>query len=485
MDRKDAFRFGISFVPIVALMVMIAFIIAEYGSDSINGGSQVALLISAGLCIWLSTWLFKTPWKTFEAQFMENISDLAMSLMILLMIGALSGAWTVSGIVPSFIYYGVKIISPKFFLITACIISAIVSVATGSSWTTIATIGVALLGIGKAEGFSDPLIAGAIISGAYFGDKISPLSDTTVLASSFNKVPLFGHIKYLMITTVPSFMITLVIFLVLGLSKDGGDSSLIQVYSDGMKNAYHITPWLMLVPVLTGVMISRRMPAVVVLALSALAGAVFALIFQPDIVHQIGSSVADGSTRKVQILGILETFYNSTSIETGNPEVNELVATRGMRGMLNTVYLIICSMCFGSCMKASGMLDQMARLILPFTKRRSSLVASTVGTGIMMNGIVSDQYLSIIMTSSIFKDVYEKDGYEGRLLSRSIEDSSTITSPLIPWNTCGMTQSTILGTATFAYAPFCFFNYISPMMSIFIAATGYRIIRHRKSHENS
>lgn len=485
MDRKDAFRFCISFIPIVVLMVMIAFIIAEYGSDSINGGSQVALLISAGLCIWLSMWLFKTPWKAFEAQFMENISDLAMSLMILLMIGALSGAWTISGIVPSFIYYGVKIISPKFFLITACIISAIVSVATGSSWTTIATIGVALLGIGKAEGFSDPMIAGAIISGAYFGDKISPLSDTTVLASSFNKVPLFGHIKYLMITTVPSFVITLVIFLILGLSKSGGDSSLIQVYSDGMKNAFHISPWLMIVPLLTAVMIARKMPAVVVLALSALAGAIFALIFQPDIVHQIGSGVTEGSARKVQVLGILETLYNSTSIETGNAEVNELVATRGMRGMLNTVYLIICSMCFGSCMKASGMLSQMARLVMPFTKRRASLVASTVGTGIVMNGIVSDQYLSIIMTSSIFKDIYEKEGYEGRLLSRSIEDSSTITSPLVPWNTCGMTQSTILGTATFAYAPFCFFNYISPMMSILIAATGYRIIRHRKTNENS
>lgn len=485
MDRKSTLRFLLSFVPIVSLMVMIAFIIATYGSDSINGGSQVALLVSAGLCIWISMRVFHTPWKVFENQFMENIGDLAISLMILLMIGALSGAWTVSGIVPTFICYGVNIISPRFFLITACIISAVVSVATGSSWTTIATIGVALLGIGKAEGFNEPLIAGAIISGAYFGDKISPLSDTTVLASSFNKVPLFSHIKYLMVTTVPSFVITLVIFLILGLSHSGGDSSLIAVYSEGMKNTFNVTPWLMIVPLLTAFMIYRKMPAVVVLALSALAGAVFALIFQPDIVHQIGSNVAEGCTKKVQLLGIIETFYNSTSIETGNPEVNELVATRGMRGMLNTVYLIICSMCFGSCMKASGMLDQMARIIIPFTKRRTSLVASTIGTGFVMNGIVSDQYLSIILTSSIFKDVYEKEGYEGRLLSRSIEDSSTITSPLIPWNTCGMTQSTILGVATFAYAPFCFFNYISPMMSIFIAATGIKIYRKTKKDETA
>lgn len=479
MEKKDSLRFCLSLIPIVVLMAMISFIIASYGSDSINGGSQVALLVSAGICIWISMRFLKIPWKAFETQFMTNISDLAISLMILLMIGALSGAWTIGGIVPAFICYGVNIISPKFFLITACIISAMVSVATGSSWTTIATIGVALLGIGKAEGFSDPMIAGAIISGAYFGDKISPLSDTTVLASSFNKVPLFSHIKYLMITTVPSFTITLVIFLILGLSHDGGDSSLIAAYSEGLRNTFHITPWLFMVPALTAVMIYRRMPAVMVLALSALAGAILALIFQPDIVRSIGSGVTEGGSLKVQTLGIIETLYNSTSIDTGNADVNELVATRGMRGMLNTVYLIICSMCFGSCMKASGMLDQLARIVLPFTKRRTSMVASTVGTGFIMNGIVADQYLSIILTSSVFQDIYEKEGYEGRLLSRSIEDSSTITSPLIPWNTCGMTQSTILGTATFAYAPFCFFNYISPLMSILIAATGYRIVRRK------
>lgn len=479
MEKKDSLRFCLSLIPIVVLMAMISLIIASYGSDSINGGSQVALLVSAGICIWISMRFLKIPWKAFETQFMTNISDLAISLMILLMIGALSGAWTIGGIVPAFICYGVNIISPKFFLITACIISALVSVATGSSWTTIATIGVALLGIGKAEGFSDPMIAGAIISGAYFGDKISPLSDTTVLASSFNKVPLFSHIKYLMITTVPSFTITLVIFLILGLSHDGGDNSLIAAYSEGLRNTFHITPWLFMVPALTAVMIYRRMPAVMVLALSALAGAILALIFQPDIVRSIGSGVTEGGSLKVQTLGIIETLYNSTSIDTGNADVNELVATRGMRGMLNTVYLIICSMCFGSCMKASGMLDQLARIVLPFTKRRTSMVASTVGTGFIMNGIVADQYLSIILTSSVFQDIYEKEGYEGRLLSRSIEDSSTITSPLIPWNTCGMTQSTILGTATFAYAPFCFFNYISPLMSILIAATGYRIVRRK------
>lgn len=479
MKQGKIFRLTISIIPVAFLMIAIAFIIGMYGGDAISGGSQVVLLLSTAVCIWLATWLFKVPWSAFEDQFRENIGDLAMSLMILLLIGALSGAWTVSGIVPSFIYYGVHIISPRFFLITACIISALVSVATGSSWTTIATIGVALLGIGKAEGFSDPLIAGSIISGAYFGDKISPLSDTTVLASSFNKVPLFSHIRYLMVTTIPSFTITLAIFLILGLSHSSGDQSGIAVYAEGMRNSFNISPWIMLVPVMTGIMIARRMPAVVVLLLSALLGIVAAVIFQGDILSAIGEGVTSGPAIKVKAAGIVETLYNSTSIETGNPDVNDLVATRGMRGMLSTVFLIICSMCFGSSMKASGMLDTLASLVLPLTRRRTSLVASTVGTGVLMNGVAGDQYLSIILTSSIFRDIYEKEGYEGKLLSRSIEDSATITSPLIPWNTCGMTQATILGTSTFAYAPYCFFNYISPLMSILIAATGYKIFKAR------
>ncbi len=483
MSKRDIQKIVISLIPIVTLVALLSFIIAIYGSDSINGGSQVVLIVSSAICVWLSMWLFKTPWKAFEEQFGKNMSDIATSLLILLMIGALSGAWTISGVVPSFIYYGVKIISPKFFLITACLISAVVSVATGSSWTTIATIGIALLGIGKAEGFNDPLIAGAIISGAYFGDKISPLSDTTVLASSLNNVPLFSHIKYLTITTIPSFVIALVIFLVLGLSHSGEYTSSIAIYSEGLASTFRITPWLLIVPVITAIMIVRRMPAVAVLAISAAIGCIFALIFQPELVHQIGSGVADGPKGKIQALGIIETLYNSTSIETGNPEVNSLVATRGMRGMLNTAYLIICSMCFGSSMKASGMLDNLAKIILPFTKKRTGLVAATVGTGFVMNGILSDQYLSIILTSNIFKDIYEKEGYDRRLLSRSVEDSSTITSPLVPWNTCGMTQSTILGVASFAYAPFCFFNLISPLMSIIVAATGYKILRAKKKSD--
>ena len=392
MKKITMFRVGISLIPILILVTLLALNISIFGSDAILGASQVALLFSAGVAIWLAMWLFKVPWQDFEETIKSNIGDVTTAIVILFLIGAISGTWTVSGIVPTFIYYGVKIISPKVFLLTACIICALVSVTIGSSWTTIATIGVALLGIGKALGFSDGMIAGAIISGAYFGDKISPLSDTTVLASSMSKVPMFDHIRYLMYTTVPSIVITLVIFTILGFSHSGSDSSLINEYTSVLDSKFNITPWLLIVPALTAVMIARRMPALIVLALSTATAAIAAVIFQPDIIREIGASIAgDGSNAKILFTGTIESIYNSVSIETGNPEVNQLVASKGMLGMLNTVYLIICAMCFGAALKASGMLRHLASMILPLTKRRTSLVTSTVVTGTALNGIVSDQ----------------------------------------------------------------------------------------------
>lgn len=479
MARKSLSRLGISLIPITTLVSLLALDISIFGSDAILGASQVALLFSAGICVWLAMWLFKVPWHDFEEAIKGNIGDVTTAIVILFLIGGISGTWTMSGIVPTFIYYGVKIISPKIFLVTACVICALVSLMIGSSWTTIATIGVALLGIGKAEGFSDGIIAGAIISGAYFGDKISPLSDTTVMASSLNKVPLFQHIRYMFFTTVPSITITLIIFLILGLTHSSSDAATISTYTDTLAARFRITPWLFIIPILTGVMIARKMPAIMVLALSILLAVVAALVFQPSIIHEIGSKAAEGARWKVMFTGVVQTIYDSVSLDTGNPEVNQLVSTRGMAGMLNTVYLIICAMCFGAAMKASGMLRNLASMIIPLTKRRTSLVASTVTTGTVLNGIVSDQYLSIILTSSIFKDVYEKDGYEGRLLSRAVEDSATVTSPLYPWSSCGMTQATILSVPTLTYLPFCFFNIISPFMSVIVAATGYKIFKNK------
>ena len=474
-------RLLISLIPILVLVGMLALDIAIFGADSILGASQVTLLTASGICVFLAMWLYKVPWSAFEKAVNENVGDVASAILILFLIGAISGTWTVSGVVPAFIYYGLKIISPKVFLLTACALCALVSVMTGSSWTTIATVGVALMGIGKAEGFTDAMTAGAIISGAYFGDKISPLSDTTVLASSINKVDLFRHIRFMMYTTVPSFVITLLVFTILGLSHSGADGEQMKVYSEVLQARFHITPWLLIVPALTVVMIWRKMPALMVLALSTLTAALAAVAFQPELVRAVGQGVTSGSSARIFFTGTVESIYNSLSIETGNAEVNALVATRGMLGMLNTVYLILCAMCFGACMRASGMIADLSRLMTRFTRTRGGLVGSTVLTGTALNGIVSDQYLSIILTSNIFQETYEKQGYEKKLLSRSVEDSATVTSPLFPWSSCGMTQATILSVPTLVYAPFCLFNILSPVMSFVVALIGWKISQKRVS----
>lgn len=459
----------ISLIPVVALVAMLALNINIFGSDAILGASQVALLVAAGLAVWLSMWLFKTPWKAFEDAIKGNIGDVTTAIVILLLIGAISGTWMASGVVPTFICYGIKIISPKFFLLTACLLCALISVMIGSSWTTIATIGVALIGIGKAEGFSDGLIAGAIISGAYFGDKISPLSDTTVMASSVCGVPLFAHIKNLMRSTVPSMVVALIAFTVLGFTQGGGADENIVGYTDVLQAKYNITPWLLIVPVLTGIMIARRMPAIMVLALSTLLAGVFAVIFQADILREIGGKICAGPDNKILFTGLIESIYNSVGVSTGSAEVDSLVASRGMTGMLNTVYLIICAMCFGGCMRAGGMIKALTASLVRHLRKKWSAVAATVTTGTALNGIVSDQYLAILLTSNIYKDVYESNGLDPKLLSRSVEDSATVTSPLFPWSSCGMTQATILGVPTLVYLPFCFFNYLSPFMSIIVS----------------
>jgi len=467
----------LALVPLLVLVVLLALDIAIFGADSILGASQVCLLVAAGICVALSIWVHKVPWESFEKAIGHNMAEVAPAILILLLIGAISGTWMASGVVPAFIYYGLKIISPKVFLLTASILCALVSVMTGSSWTTIATVGVALLGIGRAEGFSDAMTAGAIISGAYFGDKISPLSDTTVLASSINRVALFTHIRYMLKTTVPSFFITLVVFTILGVSHGEATDGQMAVYSAVLTGRFHITPWLLLVPLFTILMIWRRLPAIMVLALSSLIAGVGSIFLQPDIITEIGQAVTEGSRARILFAGVMETVYNSVSLETGNPEVNQLVASRGMLGMLNTVYLVVCAMCFGACMQASGMIRDLAMVMRPFTRTRTGLVSSTVVTGTALNGIVSDQYLSIILTSNLYRDTYEKEGYEQRLLSRSVEDSATVTSPLFPWSSCGMTQATILSVPTLVYAPFCLFNILSPLMSIVVAIIGWKIVR--------
>ncbi|MBQ4056054.1 MAG: Na+/H+ antiporter NhaC [Bacteroidaceae bacterium] len=465
----------LSLVPIIILVIMLAITIYLFGSDALGGGSQVCLLAASGVCVLIGMGGYKRKWKEFENAISENIHGVASALIILLIIGALSGAWMISGVVPTLIYYGIQIIHPSFFLVSTCAICAIVSVMTGSSWTTIATIGIALMGIGEAQGFDPGWIAGAIISGAYFGDKVSPLSDTTVLASSVTGTPIFSHIRYLMYTTVPSMVLTLIIFTIAGLSHEAADTGHIGEFTQALDSKFHISGWLMIVPIATAIMIAKKVPSIVTLFISTGLATLFAILFQPTLLAEVAGDT--GSQLLTLIKGGMAILFGSTSLETGNTAINELIATRGMGGMMDTIWLILCAMCFGGTMTAGGMLESITRVFTRFAKTRVGMVSSTVASGLFLNITTADQYISIILTGNMFREIYEKNGYEGKLLGRTTEDAVTVTSPLIPWNTCGMTQATILNVPTMTYLPYSFFNLISPLMSIFIAATGYTIVR--------
>ena len=469
----------VSLLPFLFLVAALSVVIYVFGTDALSGASQVALLFAAGFTVVLSMVLYKTSWKVFEESILENITSVGTSIVILLLIGAVSGSWMISGVVPTMIYYGMKVIFPEIFLFACSIISALIAVMTGSSWTTIATIGVALVGIGTAQGYEPGWIAGAIISGAYFGDKISPLSDTTVLASSSAGTPLFTHIKFMMVTTVPSFVITLIIFLVVSLLHNEPSTAMVADFANDLKNSFNISPWLLLVPVLTGILIAKKVSAIATLFIAAVVAGGAALLFQPHVIGAIAGTTDGGLSFVDGFKGLSIMYYGATAVETGNEALNSLVSTRGMTGMLNTVFLIIAASCFGGTLVGSGMLQSLTDALVKFVHKRVSMVASTVGTGIFANMITGDQYLAILLTSSLYKKLYQERGYESKLLSRSVEESATVTSVLIPWNSCGMTQATVLKVATLEYLPYCFFNLLSPLMSIFIAAIGYKIFRKK------
>ena len=418
----------------------------------------------------------RLTWENLEHEITRKVANCTPAIIILLLIGAIGGTWMVSGIVPSMIYYGMQILRPEIFLVSSSLLCAMVSLMIGSSWTTVATIGVALMGIGKAHGFDDGWIAGSIITGAYFGDKLSPLSDTTVLASSVSGTPLFTHIQYMMYTTVPTFCVSLMIFLIAGLTMNVTGHGNVAEFMDGLQHTFVISPWLLLVPMLTGVMIARRWPSLVVLFLAIMMAAVVGLFVQPELVRQI-ADVSDDAGFVGLYKGMMQVCYGSTDIETGVPMLNELVHTSGMGGMMPTIWLIICAQTFGGTLTATGQLQDLMHLVVRFVRGTASMVASTVGTALFCNIVLADQYLSIVLSSQIFRDTYREKGYESRLLSRSCEDGATVTSVLVPWNTCGMTQSTVLGVATLTYLPYCFFNLLSPVTSVVVAALGWKIKR--------
>lgn len=476
----------VSLIPFVVLTLSLVVIIKIFGPDALSGGSQVCLLLASAVTAAISMFAYKNSWEILEFCILDNIRSVGTAILILLLIGAIAGTWMVSGIVPAMICYGMQVIYPAIFLAAACAICALVSLMTGSSWTTIATIGVALIGIGVALGFEPGWTAGAIVSGAYFGDKVSPLSDTTVLASSSSGTPLFTHIRYMMITTIPSLTIAMVIFLVASLMHKQVGASQTAEFAGALKSVFNITPWLLIVPALTGVLIVKKVPAVLTLFCAAVMAAVTGLVAQPQAVWAVAnpglpftdfSGLSFGDACK----GITVTFYGSTAIQTGNEAIDALISTRGMTGMLNTIFLIVCSVTFGGVLAGSGMLKSLTELFARLAHRAFTLVGATVGTGLVCNIVTGDQYISILLTSSLYKKLYERKGYENRLLSRSVEDSATVTSVLIPWNSCGMTQATVLKVPTLEYLPYSFFNILSPFMSVLVAAIGYRIFRSKKA----
>lgn len=465
-----------SILPIVLLVVLLFFTIKSFGSDALSGASQVCLLITTAVCSAIGMLGYGIKWKDIEHAIVNNIAGVSSAIIILLIIGALSAVWMLSGVVPTLIYYGVQLIHPNLFLVSCCVICAIVSVMTGSSWTTIATIGIALMGIGKAQGFEEGWIAGAIISGAYFGDKVSPLSDTTILASSVTDTPLFTHIRYLMITTVPSIIIALIIFLIAGLNHAAGDTAEMAEFANGLTDRFNISVWLLIVPVVTGILIAKKVPSIITLFISTAMAVIFMIIFQMENIVEL----AGGNNGQSIFRTVLQTLFTSSNLQAGNSQLTELISTRGMGGMMNTIWLIICAMCLGGAMTACGMLASITGVFVKFTRKLTGMVASTVGSGIFLNLATADQYISIILVGNMFRDIYKDNGYESRLLSRTTEDAVTVTSVLVPWNTCGMTQATILGVPTLVYLPYAFFNYISPIMSILVAALGYKIVRVKK-----
>ena len=461
--------------PVIALIVMLAADVVWFGEDSSYGSNQMALLIAALIAggIGVSR---GTKWKEIRDAIASSIGQATEAILILLLIGALTGTWLMAGIIPAFIHYGLLILQPGIFLFAACIVCAVLSLATGSSWGTVGTVGIALVGIGTALELEQGWIAGAIISGAYFGDKLSPLSDTTNLAPAVAGTDLITHIKYMTITTVPSIAIALIVFLIVGFG--GGATTTVNAdiaagFGEAVGSIFNIHPGLFVAPISVLVLIAKKMPAVPALFIGVLLGALTAVIFQPEAVQMLaGEELSFGAAAYV---ASMKAMAVETSYTTNHVLADKLLSAGGMKGMMNTIWLIICAMTFGAVLQAAGMLKRITGALIAGVNNVFGLVARTVGTCIAFNVLASDQYIAIVVPGKMFNEAFEKQGLAPENLSRTLEDAGTVTSVLIPWNTCGVAQSGILGVATLAYAPYCIFNWVSPLMSLLVAGLGYKL----------
>jgi NhaC family Na+:H+ antiporter len=453
-------------IPVVFLMAMLAYNIFFADGEWFGEYSNQIILLIGGVFAAIVGFFNKTTFLTMVQEIYENLKSVFVPIMILFLVGALAGTWLVSGIIPAMVYYGLKVLSPSIFLPASIVISAIISIATGSSWTTSATVGIALVGIGTALGIPTGMIAGAVISGAYFGDKMSPLSDTTNLAPAMAGTDLFTHIKYMFYTTGPTILITIIAFSIISLNIDTTGNADVTGLLKTIALTFNITPYLFIVPVAVIALILLKTKPLIALGTGVLLAAVFAFIFQPEILSSLSDS---------KFSALINSMLTDTSIVTENEKLNELFSSGGMSGMLWTIYLICCAMVFGGIMDGIGALARITESLLAVAKSVFGLFTSTVLSCIGLNVIASDQYLAIVIPGKMFKKAYQDRGLAPENLSRTLEDSGTVTSVLIPWNTCGAYQSGVLGVSVSEYFTYAIFNWLSPIMTLIFAAFNIKI----------
>lgn len=472
--KKNQISLTTALLPLFFLVVLLSYNVIIYGDDALNGSNQFILLIGGAIAAIIG-FKKRISYDSMLEKIADNLKSVTGALLILLFVGALSGTWLISGIIPAMIYYGLQILHPSIFLPACIVICAIISISTGSSWTTSATVGIALIGIGSVLKIPLGMVAGAIISGAYFGDKLSPLSDTTNLAPAMAGGELFDHIKYMTYTTVPSILFTLIVFSILNLTQnynvlpDTGD------LLGAIREKFTINFWLFLVPITVIILIVKKTPPLVALLVGTLMGALFAIFFQPQILLDITGSKTLNS--KIAYKAILDAISVSTQVNTSNAILNDLFISGGMKGMLDTIWLIICAMVFGGIMDAIGALKVISNALLSWAKNTFQLFASTVASCLAINLTASDQYLSIVIPGKMFSKAYEERNLAPENLSRTLEDSGTVTSVLIPWNTCGAYQSGVLGVSVLEYFFFAIFNWLSPLMTLIYAALSIKIAK--------
>jgi len=458
--------------PIVILVGLLSYNVFVYKDSALDGSNQFILLISAAVAALLGGY-YGNSYKDMLEGVADNVKSTTTAFLILLMVGALSGTWLISGIIPAMIYYGIQILNPTFFLVACVIIAALISVATGSSWTTSATVGIALVGIGGTLGVPLAMTAGAIISGAYFGDKMSPLSDTTNLAPAVAGGELFDHIKYMTYTTIPSISIALIFFFILGFGIDAtGEADISTILLD-IKKTFNVSPLLFLVPIVVVVFIVKKAPPLLALLVGTLLGGIFAILFQPEIIMQVAQT--DKMSFQAAYQGVINAITIDTSISTSNAILNDLFNSGGMKGMLGTIWLILCAMVFGGIMDKIGALKVITTSLLNVAQTTFGLFASTVTSCLALNLTASDQYLAIVVPGKMFASAYKDKNLAPENLSRTLEDSGTVTSAIVPWNTCGAYHSSVLGVPVIDYMAFAVFNYVSPFVTLLFAALKIKI----------